>query len=77
MHLFQRDKQFSIYFHCGVEQMVRFLEDDDENDDDFVSVSTYSQKWMPIQIQENRQLDCFLEQLLKNQCLQIDALGYR
>jgi hypothetical protein len=46
------------YFHSGVEQVVRFLEDDDfvviigdENGDGSVSVSTYSQKRMPIQIQ--------------------------
>ncbi len=71
MYLFWLETQIkgSKYFNSGVEKGVRFLEDDDdddENDDDFVFVRTYSQKWMPIRIQANWPLGCFLEQLLKN-----------
>jgi hypothetical protein len=69
----QFEKSKTIYFLSGVEtsgeiprswwQMVMI---GDENGDDFASVSTYSQKRMPIQIQ-----------LLKNQSSKIDAIGYR
>ncbi len=48
----------------------------DENGDDSVSVSTYSQKQMSIKIQANWPLGWFSEQLLKNQFSQIAALGY-
>jgi hypothetical protein len=42
----------------------------DENNDDFVSLSTSSLKGMPIQIQANRPL-------LENYCSQIDVHGHR
>ncbi len=50
-------RNLTTYCHSGVEQEVRFLEDNDAEDgrwkcgDDYMSVSAYSQKRMPIQIQ--------------------------
>ncbi len=48
----------------------------EENGDDSVSVSTYSQSECQSKSRQNRPLSFFSDQLLKKINLKIDALGY-
>jgi hypothetical protein len=45
----------------------------DENSDDFVSVTTYSQSECQSKSRQTRLLGCFSEQFMKNLKLKIDA----
>ncbi len=55
-------KSKTTHFHSSKIMMTMM---GDENDDNFVSMSTSSLKGMPIQIQANGPLGCFSELLLE------------